>query len=371
MNYSIFDKLIDCNLHFAIYKLPDREEIHLIMQNDKNVLTVDDIEDVCNHKGFVISPFINSKQTPAIFIRPDIHLTGTNEIVCFLKDFFRNEITFDRSEYYKDDPEDDFEEYRASFNIFHEALRSKQFDKIVLSRPLTVRKKSGFSLERTFKSAVKKYPSAFVYLLNTPQTGVWFGCSPEVLLSGKNSEWKTVALAGTRKIKSGKPAWDDKNMAEHRIVVDFITEQLEKMQITYEKGDSSTVRAGNIEHCKVDFTISLDSPAKAGILLKALHPTPAVSGYPRNEAVKFIVGNERHERLYYSGFAGAVNVSDATNLFVNIRCMQVLDNKLRLYAGGGLTVLSELNDEWLETEYKLQTLLSLFETETQHVASAS
>ncbi|MDR2384522.1 MAG: isochorismate synthase [Tannerella sp.] len=369
MDYSVFDRPIESNLPFAIYKLPDKEEVNLILQNDDNVRIINDVEDTFNQKGFIISPFVNSKQTPAISIRPDFHVKGMNEIVNFLRNFFRNDIIFNKSEYYKDNTIDDFEKYKKSFEIFHNALINKQYEKLVLSRELIIQKRNDFSAGKIFERAVKKYSNAFIYLLNSLQTGTWFGCSPEVLFSGKNNEWRTAALAGTRKTESEKLDWDCKNITEQRIVVDFIKEQLENLQIKFNKGESYTVRAGNIEHCKVDFTFTLDSLEKAGILLKALHPTPAVSGYPKDEAIKFITENENYERLYYSGFTGPVNISGSTDLFVNIRCMQMLNNEFRLYAGSGLTKASELNGEWFETEYKLQTLFSLFETELQHVIS--
>jgi isochorismate synthase len=363
MDYSIFDKPIESNFSFAIYKLPDKEEVHLILQKDNNVRTMNDVEDICNQKGFIISPFVNSEQTPIISIRPDFYKRGMNEIIHFLTNFFQNNTISNESIYYENDAVDNFEKYKTNFEIFHNALRDNRFEKLVLSREMMIRTGTGFSIGKVFERAIEKYSNAFIYLLNTPLTNTWFGCSPEVLLSGQNNKWRTSALAGTRKTEAEKPEWDRKNIKEQKIVVDFIKEQLDNLRIVYRKGDACTIRAGNIEHCKVDFTFSLDSQEKAGFLLKALHPTPAVCGYPKNEAIRFITENENHKRLYYSGFAGVVNISDATDLFVNIRCMQLLNNKLKLYAGGGLTELSELYDEWIETEYKLHTLLSLIENQ--------
>lgn len=43
-------------------------------------------------------------------------------------------------------------------------------------------------------------------------------------------------------------------------------------------------------------------------------------------------------------------------MYVNLRCMHIEDEQLTLYAGGGLLASSELNDEWQETEKKLQTM---------------
>ena len=94
-------------------------------------------------------------------------------------------------------------------------------------------------------------------------------------------------------------------------------------------------------------------------LLKVLHPTPAVCGLPKEEAYRFILENEGYDRCYYSGFIGWLDPDGRTDLYVNLRCMHIEEEQLTLYAGGGLLASSELNDEWLETEKKLQTIKRL------------
>ena len=98
---------------------------------------------------------------------------------------------------------------------------------------------------------------------------------------------------------------------------------------------------------------------EVGRVLSALHPTPAVCGIPKQAALEFILNNESHERKYYSGFCGPLNMDGATHLYVSLRCMEIMDNVCRLYAGGGLLIDSEEKREWEETKIKLNTMLNV------------
>ena len=126
--------------------------------------------------------------------------------------------------------------------------------------------------------------------------------------------------------------------------------------------------AGTLSHLKTDFHFSLRDNNGLGDLLKVLHPTPAVCGLPKEEAYRFILENEGYDRRYYSGFIGWLDPNGRTDLYVNLRCMHIEDERLTLYAGGGLLASSELNDEWLETEKKLQTMKRLI-TSTSIIAN--
>jgi isochorismate synthase len=102
----------------------------------------------------------------------------------------------------------------------------------------------------------------------------------------------------------------------------------------------------------------------ASRFLYLLHPTPAVCGLPKNEALSFILEHEIHNREFYSGFLGPVNMTsgrgrNSSSLYVNLRCMKLRENTAILYAGCGITVESEPEKEWQETELKANTLLSV------------
>ena len=91
----------------------------------------------------------------------------------------------------------DFEQYASCFRSFIEPLRKGIYDKLVLSRRVVYPGYSGFSPEHALYEACRRYVHSYVYLCYTPQTGVWLGSTPEMLLSGEADRWNTVALAGT------------------------------------------------------------------------------------------------------------------------------------------------------------------------------
>ena len=95
-------------------------------------------------------------------------------------------------------------------------------------------------------------------------------------------------------------------------------------------------------------------------MLELLHPTSAVCGTPKTEALNYITRTENYKRELYSGFLGPVNIQKETHLFVNLRCLQVTENRLLFYAGAGITEDSDPEKEWKETEHKCKTLESIF-----------
>ncbi len=231
-------------------------------------------------------------------------------------------------------------------------------------------KGADFSLSSVFRAACKRYIHSYIYLCYTPQTGIWLGSTPEIILSGEKDEWNTVALAGTQPLQDGKlpQVWDEKNRKEQDYVTAYIRSRLLSLGVHSTESGPYPAYAGALSHLKTDFHFSLRDNNGLGDLLKVLHPTPAVCGLPKEEAYRFILENEGYDRRYYSGFIGWLDPNGRTDLYVNLRCMHIEDERLTLYAGGGLLASSELNDEWLETEKKLQTMKRLI-TSTSIIAN--
>jgi isochorismate synthase len=93
-------------------------------------------------------------------------------------------------------------------------------------------------------------------------------------------------------------------------------------------------------------------------LLNKLHPTPAVGGIPIEEGKRFIAKHENLDRAYYTGFMGPVIGDDQMDLFVNLRCAQLIPEGLVLYVGAGIILDSDPEKEWEETQNKAKTLLA-------------
>ena len=242
-----------------------------------------------------------------------------------------------------------------------DSLKAGNLKKVVLSRVIATGINENFRAEIFFRELEKQYSTAFVYLFNLPGIGTWAGATPEVLLRINENYAETVSLAGTKPAE--KPDWTQKEMEEQQIVTDFIVEKLKETGITdfVQKG-VTTVQAGKLAHLKTVFQIERSEIiGKVGKLVRQLHPTPAVCGLPREMAYQFILATENHERRFYTGFLGPVNLHGTLDLFVNLRCAEIGKKKMNVYVGGGLTASSVTMYEWQETERKSKTLMAVAE----------
>jgi isochorismate synthase len=148
---------------------------------------------------------------------------------------------------------------------------------------------------------------------------------------------------------------------EQQIVTDFIANNLRLFQIeNYSQSGPFTEYAGNVAHLKTTFEFSGNKIDEQIIsFIAAIHPGPAVCGFPKETAKNYILNNEKHQREYYCGFLGNWRMGDELRLFVNIRCMKILDDRAVIYVGGGITSSSMPQSEWYETEHKAKCLLSV------------
>ncbi len=208
------------------------------------------------------------------------------------------------------------------------------------------------------------YPDAFVYLVHLPGLGTWAGASPETLLRSSDGEVKTQALAGTRKAgvySGGVDSWGEKEREEQALVAEYIEEVFWGAGMKdFRKNGPDTIRAGNVHHLSTTFSASLKGRSQLKMLLEGLHPTPAVLGVPKERAWQEVRRIEAFDRQYYAGFLGPVGKKNA-DLFVNLRCLQLLERAHILYVGGGITTASDPEKEWEETVLKARTLLSVTE----------
>ncbi|WP_303014093.1 isochorismate synthase [uncultured Bacteroides sp.] len=353
-NLIAIDTLIRRKQPFAVYRIPGETVLRLVTQAEGTVRLIADLQELNGQRGFVIAPFKISGECPAVLVRAD----GEERLLPFsaeLREEGKNKRPVQDKETLQTVCS---EKYASRFRIFIQALRDKTFDKLVLSRSVTVGRTFPFSPSSAFQAACKRYIHSYVYLCYTPQTGMWLGSTPEVILSGGKDGWHTVALAGTQPLQAGRlpQVWDNKNRKEQEYVTSYIRRQLLSLGIRSTENGPYPAYAGALSHLKTDFSFSLKNNKELGNLLKVLHPTPAVCGLPKETAYRFILENEGYERRYYSGFIGWLEPDGKTDLYVNLRCMHIEETQLTLYAGGGLLASSELDDEWLETEKKLQTM---------------
>lgn len=306
---------------------------------------------------------------PELYMNPKT-ISSSNEKVFICKGWERNDPTYYFQSYSADINlaslvindefpfEASFEDYSKSYNLMKLALEEHEIQKVVLSRVKKHDSKIHNPIE-LFDSACSKSQDTLVYLILHPTYGLWFGMSPEILVSKRNKIFTTVSLAGTQKNNNGTYHWGHKEIEEQELVSVQIRETLEKLNSNnYIENGPVTHQAGKVVHLKSVFTYSFNG--ELSDLLNSLHPTPAISGLPIKESIDLINKVENHSRKLYTGYLGVID-NDSADIFVNLRCMQIVNNVPYLYLGGGLTAQSELMDEWKETELKSKTILDLID----------
>jgi len=336
---------------YVLYRLPGKTEKSLM--SGTAFLLVDGLPLLPERKGFVLAPFPGS--SPVLWLDAmsiNNYHSGNlpdNTILPVLPDLPGDGFV----------PEVSGEEYRNQVDSIKKLILEGTAGKVVLSRQLPVSLDKDFNALRFFNVLSDLYPEAFVYLASFPGFAVWTGATPETLLRIRETKLTTMALAGTR--KSGETGeWGEKDVAEHNFVADFIDMQLKSAGcLNILKSETQTMNAGKVMHLRTDFSADCRQEQISSIV-KALHPTPAVCGWPPENALEIIKRTEKYERGYYTGYLGPAG-EDTTDLFVNLRCMQLFKSKAIVYTGGGLTAGSDPRKEWDETVLKSTTMLSAIE----------
>jgi len=347
------ESLLNAGKAFVTYRLPGLRE-QVMMTGTVKTPEMQSLESrITGSFGFLMTGF--SPQTPTLWLEADYFSRyPANEI---LPDFSipEKEIPLPDNPFF----EITEEKYRQQVEKITGMLKDGVASKVVLSRMLSTPFTNPLAVPFMFDWLCKTHPDAFIYLAFLPPYGLWIGATPERLVGYKNQQVATMALAGTR--RAGKAGdWSLKDTGEHTWVADFIQEKLEQSECKFiNRSGPYTSNAGQAEHMRTDFSAACPS-SNIARLISELHPTPAVCGWPRSIALEIIEQTEKHQRSYYTGYLGPAG-NDTADLFVNLRCMQIVPGKALIYAGGGLTADSIPQAEWDETVLKSGTMMAAIE----------
>ena len=93
-------------------------------------------------------------------------------------------------------------------------------------------------------------------------------------------------------------------------------------------------------------------------ILQFLHPTPALGGTPRKEAMDMIRRLEGFSRGWYGAPIGYVGL-DWAEFVVGIRSGLARGKNLSVFAGAGIVQGSEAAAEWDEVENKISNFIKI------------
>lgn len=349
--YAHLKKQLQDELPFVIYRKANTHELDVFLQEDNELYEYE--HDMVS--GFVFAPFNTLRKSVLIPADKSTHynVTISSQINT---DKYEDGVKF-HTPFISNSKEDHIQLVKEGID----AINAKHFKKVVLSRKEEIDCESTNALD-IYKRLMINYPNAFVYCWYHPKVGMWLGATPEILLHIKENHFYTMALAGTQPyIGEMDVMWGDKEVEEQKMVADFIMEELTSISEVIESSNAYTYRAGTLLHLRTDIKVVLKTgDFDIAKVIQIIHPTPAVCGLPKKEAKSFILEHEGYDRKYYTGFLGELNINKngkiESNLFVNLRCMELDSDKAIVYIGGGITKNSEPEKEWEETVKKTETM---------------
>lgn len=355
-------------LPFVVYRKPNKTMVNALLQSTKALYFTDRFTE----KGFVFSPFNNNEKTVLIPLE-------NSELISCSELHTLNEA--EKHQFKNLSPKASKKAHVELVKKGVDAIKEGDLKKVVLSRKETVNVSNSNPIA-LLKKLLSKYPSAFVYCWYHPKIGLWLGATPETLIKIEGNRFSIMALAGTQDYKGTLDVtWQDKELQEQQYVTDFILENIKASIDNINISKIETVRAGNLLHLKTKIWGNFNiRPVNLKDLLYSLHPTPAVCGLPKLDAKQFILKHEGYNREFYTGFLGELNFESvsaprsgkrnvenrayavnktSTQLYVNLRCMQMKNNDAIIYIGGGITESSNAEKEWDETVSKSLVIKSV------------
>lgn len=258
------------------------------------------------------------------------------------------------------------EGYQASVAEAVERIARGEFQKIVLARAKDVARTAVFHPLKVLNGLRQRFVDCYAFSVANGRGQSLIGASPERLLQAREGVLLTEALAGSA--RRGSSASEDaaiggallrseKDLAEHDYVVKALIRRLGPLGLQLEFGPRPVLkRLANVQHLHTPVRARLSPEVRLLDALSRLHPTPAVGGSPREQAVPCIRALESFSRGLYAGAIGWLDAKGEGEFFVGLRCALVDGPRARLYAGAGIVAGSEPEKEFAETELKFNAL---------------
>lgn len=263
----------------------------------------------------------------------------------------------------------DFAAWQQNITRALHAIERQQFNKVVLANAKTFGFTAPISPYQLLNASLKKNLGCYHFLYAENAAEAFLGASPERLYQRVQQQLHTEALAGTASVTADaqqtehNALWllsDPKNIHENQLVVDNILTHLQACTATVEVSPLAIKRLHNVQHLCRTIQIRLKTNVSDCDCLARIHPTAAVAGLPRAQAMQFIAQHEPFSRDWYAGTLGFFS-RDNAEFCVTIRSAQIQQNHITLYAGAGIVAGSDAASEWQEIERKALAMAVLLE----------
>jgi para-aminobenzoate synthetase component I len=211
--------------------------------------------------------------------------------------------------------------------------------------------------------------SAFIRL---PEC-VILSISPERFISVTDGQVETKPIKGTRP-RAVDPLIDaqqkqtlydsEKDRAENLMIIDLLRNDLSKHCAAGSVAVPSIFSIQSyaaVHHMVSTVTATLAENKGPLDLLKGAFPGGSITGAPKIRAMQIINELEPHRRNIYCGSIGYLGYRQDLDTSICIRTLLCEDNTLYCWAGGGIVIDSDAEDEYQETLDKVSKILPLLQ----------
>ncbi|MBN2366970.1 MAG: isochorismate synthase [Calditrichaeota bacterium] len=243
-----------------------------------------------------------------------------------------------------------------------QSIRADKYQKIVLARKSSFRFKKKLDPLKFLDIFQRSYSNSFCFYFQPDRNLSFLGVTPEMLYERRDRQIFCDAMAGT--IMRGTDEDEDdllgedllsseKNIREHRWVVQYLENKLNDICEDWKKTDQETLlKLEFVQHILTRFEGNLKSEIDDFRIINDFHPTPAVAGFPREESLQNISRLENFDRGWYAAPIGWFSLKRA-QFAVALRSAVLQSKKLTTYAGAGIVEGSQPEKEWQEIENKI------------------
>lgn len=257
-----------------------------------------------------------------------------------------------------------------------DAIGQGKYEKIVLARGIELKADRPWQPLDTLNRLRERFSGCFTFSFGGGDARSFIGATPERLLQIRNGRLLTEAIAGSG--PRGKTAGEDakharallesrKDLHEHICVRDSILRRLAHVGVEGRaEPHPQLLLLANVQHLRTRIEAEVGETVHLLDILPEMHPTPAVGGSPREDAVPSIAELEQIERGLYAGVVGWFNHLNEGEMIVGIRSALIEGQLAQLYAGAGIVEGSDPEKEMRETEMKLSALLDVLVDSTEY-----
>ena len=319
---------------------------------------------LASKKSIVFGAIPFSNQGKAHFVLPaDYHFYSREQIQSLLRKKAKKQSVSILEQRYQPDQA----QYQQAVTQALQAFSENNLDKVVLGKQCHLTLSEAIDPAVVLQNLLLNNQRGYHFSLPLRE-GVLLGVSPELLLRKDGDQLFTNPLAGSvkRHGHAKQEEWQalallhsEKDRHEHQLVVDDIVRVLKPLCRELNVPEvPSILKTDSMLHLSTEISgITKASQFSSLEAALALHPTPAVCGYPTELARAFIAEHEKGERNYFAGLVGWCDEEGNGEWYIAIRCGLVDHDKVTLFAGAGVVAGSDPLLEWQETDAKLGTML--------------